>query len=200
MTERRRRGRDDDDMLDQLRRRIGTLGLLHQQLTRGDDLTSLDAAPFLAELGARLQAAAVAGRPGPRVEVECMKLPVDLDVATGLGLLVTELVCEALHRAAAGAPEAGGTVHVRLRRAAGGGLSLTVSDGAAAGGAAANGDGGGWDEAAPGEAAAAGAGATIVAAMVRQLGGRMRLRRGAVSTVEIRIPAAEEAPGRARAR
>lgn len=199
MRRRREREAGDDDGLKALRRRIGALGLLHQQLMGSDDLSSVDVQPFLTRLGRQLAAASGPERRGVTVAVEADPLTLDLDAATGVGLLVTELVSDARRRFALPGAGDGGTVRVRLARAGDGVLSLTVADdGPAAGNTAPDEpgapDGDATDAGLPdgnapaGDSPDGGTGATIVAAMVQQLDGTMSVGRTAGNTVEIRIP------------
>jgi two-component sensor histidine kinase len=86
------------DALGELRNRIFTLGLAHQQLMASDDLETFSIAPFLQQLSA-----IEAGRLGLRernveliVNAECVM--VTLDFAIPFGLLTTELMSHAIKR------------------------------------------------------------------------------------------------------
>ncbi|MFC7689157.1 MASE4 domain-containing protein [Paeniroseomonas aquatica] len=78
-----------------LRQRVFTLGQAHQQLMRSADLRYFDIAPFLEELVAEIRRAAL---PGCTVEVLADPVAVDLDFAIPLGLIVTELVAQAVRQ------------------------------------------------------------------------------------------------------
>jgi two-component sensor histidine kinase len=84
------------DALADLRRRVHALGLVHQQLMQSKDLATFDVRPFLDELCANLAISSGADERGIRVAVAAEPLRADLDFAVPLGLLVTELVTNAL--------------------------------------------------------------------------------------------------------
>ncbi|MDN3567770.1 histidine kinase dimerization/phosphoacceptor domain -containing protein [Paeniroseomonas aquatica] len=149
-----------------LRQRVFTLGQAHQQLMRSADLRYFDIAPFLEELVAEIRRAAL---PGCTVEVLADPVAVDLDFAIPLGLIVTELVAQAVRQ------EGVGRVAVAFRREAGDAARLTVSD-----------DG----PAAPGDLAA---GNRLIAGLTRQLGGRIGITREGGTRIGIDLPIPEAA-------
>jgi two-component sensor histidine kinase len=174
-----------------LRRRINALGLLHQQQMRAEDLSHFDIRPFLDELARQAVAAHPgAGGPGPSgrdrwskvITVEADPLTVDFDAGIGLGLLASELVSDALNRA--GPDPADGAVRLLLRHGADGMLSLAVADD----GASFEAEGARAAANVPAGGVAGGSGATIVAALVRQLDGTMTVRRANGTIVEVRMP------------
>jgi two-component sensor histidine kinase len=114
-----------DQILNDVRQRIYALGLVHQQLMTSDDLKTFDIRPFFDEI--RRNLSALDGqRQGVTVTVDADALTVDLDFAIPLGLLVTELVSNALKHAF---PEGrGGDIQVLLRHCPDDSLFLAVSD------------------------------------------------------------------------
>lgn len=116
---------DDPDAakgLRSLRQRIQALGLAHQQLLSSKDLKTFDIAPFLQGISDHVVAAVA--HQGVRVAVDALSLNVDLDFALPFGLLVTELLTDALERAL---PTGAEHVAVSLRRSEGRKLSLAIS-------------------------------------------------------------------------
>ncbi len=170
-----KRGLKDPDAVDALqamRQRIFALGLVHHQLMGSSDLRSFDVGAFLRELASHLAAAA---RPDVRIEVEAPVLPIGLDVAIPLGLIVTELVTRALRHSF---PATGGTVRVQLTPDSGEGATLRVID-----------DGqDGHDDA---HAADVSLGLSIVRGLVGQLGGRIEPASAGTTAFEIRLPLPE---------
>ena len=151
-----------------LRSRIYALGLVHHQLMASDDLETFDVKPFLAELVRNIVDGS--GHAGARADVEVEAMEVDLDFALPLGLLVTELVTNALKHAL---PETQGRVSVSLRRTSPQTCLLTVAD---------NGPG-----LSPEGLAARGVGSAIIDGLVGQLDGDLSTRNQDGLVVEIRI-------------
>jgi two-component sensor histidine kinase len=83
----------------QLRPRVKALGLVHQQLMESKDLATFSAMGFLDDLCRSLATAFAASDCGITLRVEAEPVPVDLDVAIPLGLLVTEMVSNAFKHA-----------------------------------------------------------------------------------------------------
>lgn len=159
---------DARQSLSALRGRVHALGLVHHQLMGSTDLKTFDVASFLENLTQNL--ARSGGVDGVRLSVEAAPLRVGLDFAIPLGLVVTELVTNALKHAF---PTGPGEVLVALRQAADGSVSLTVAD-----------DG---SPVADGDDRGRSVGTTIVEALVGQLGGRMSSRRDGGLITEINI-------------
>jgi two-component sensor histidine kinase len=157
--------------LEALRARLFALGLVHQQVMGSTDLETFDVAPFLEELSRRLRDhARVGANAGAAIDlsVQAAPLKVGLDFGIPLGLLVTELVNEAIARAR---PDAAAAIEVRLTEAQGGELLLQVSD-----------DG----HRREGSSEPGSLGATVIEAMVSQLRGALTIHDGAS---EVRMPA-----------
>ena len=113
------------DALDNLHRRVYALGLVHQQLMQLSNLASFDVRSFLDDLCANLATWSDANRRGIKVTAEADALQTDLDAASPLGLLVTELVTSAFARFPPGHT---GSIAVALRRGTPETVALTVSD------------------------------------------------------------------------
>jgi PAS domain S-box-containing protein len=174
--------------LQDLRGRIHALGLVHEQLMESPDLKTFDIVPFLERLSKNILDGG--GKDGVSIEVNTCSLQIGLDFAVPLGLLVTELVTNALKHA--DFPDQNGRILVGLSDEIEGELCLVVSDngltkraaaaGAAAAGAAPAGGG------AAGNGAKAGMGTSIIRSLVRQLEGNINVKTDAGTTTEIRMP------------
>ena len=106
-----------------LRRRVFALGLVHHQLMGSQNLRTFDVAPFMRELSHNILEGG--GERGVTLSVQAPPMDVGLDFAIPLGLLVTELVTNALKHAF---PNGAGNISVVLERGDDGGVSLIVSD------------------------------------------------------------------------
>ncbi|RYJ03810.1 MAG: hypothetical protein EON47_02725 [Acetobacteraceae bacterium] len=150
-----------------MRRRIFTLGQAHQQMMISPDLRSFNIAPFLEELVTSIGRAA-APDAGVTLEVAADPVPVDLDFAIPLGLIVSELVSLAVQQ------DGVQSVLVAFRQDVAGGRTATLTvtgDGAQAAA-----------ETVPGN--------RLIAGLLRQLGGRLDASFGAVG-IGIGLPIPE---------
>jgi two-component sensor histidine kinase len=161
--------------LEGLRSRIYALGLVHQQLMTSSDLKTFDLAPFLEELSENLASLSPTGE--IRLIVDAMPLSVDLDYALPLGLIVTELVTNAIKHAF---PDGHGNVTIRVSR---GGerhgqseIVVTVSD-----------DGMG-QKGTDAAGTVKGLGKRLINGLLAQLKGRMVTEGGAGSTIHLHLP------------
>lgn len=133
--------------------RVQAIASGHRRLRLGADLETTNAAEFLAAVVEDLQSTQAAGRPIVlKVEVEPMVI--SARDATTVGIIVGELVINALKHAFPG--EAKGTITVRLERTRDEGGKLTVED-----------DGAGISA----DAVGAGLGAMIIRQLAQQFGG-----------------------------
>jgi len=156
-----------------LRRRVHALGLVHHQLMDSKDLKTFDIAPFLQQLSGNLVEAGAES--GISLSVKAAPMDVGLDFAIPLGLLVTELVTNALKHAF---PDGAGNIAVTLERDGDGEVSLIVSD-----------DGEGRPSEAPAGTHAPGLGTQIIAGLVKQLEGTITMRDDRGLRTEIRVAA-----------
>jgi two-component sensor histidine kinase len=118
------------------------------------------------------------GAAGDRIKltVDACPLDVGLDVATPLGLLVTEIVTNSLKHAF---PNGEGEIAVTLRVDPGGSLRLTVADN------------GGAQPRGQRKQEQAGSGLSIVKKLVAQIAGVMTVRHEAGTITEISLPMPE---------
>jgi len=155
-----------------LRSRVYALGLVHQQLMTSHDLQTFDIAPFLKELAENVVASGATGEID--LDVEADALPVNLDYAVPLGLLVTELVTNAIKHAF---PDGNGKISVRLvRREDDQTIEVIVAD---------NGRGDGTDE-----MSRTGLGKRLINGLVQQLQGQMEVtwQMGTMARVILPMP------------
>lgn len=150
-----------------LRRRVFTLGQAHQQMMASPDLRRFSIAPFLQELVTGIGQAA-APDAGVAVEVAADPIPVDLDFAIPLGLIVSELVSLAVQEDGMNA------ILVAFHRDVAGHTALltVTADGAAL-------------------PVSIGPGSRIIAGLLRQLGGRMELASKDSRSLSIGVPIPE---------
>jgi two-component sensor histidine kinase len=158
-----------------LRRSVYALGLVHHQLMDSTDLKTFDIVPFLKELSANLLEGSA--EQGINLTVDAAPMDVGLDFAIPLGLLVTELVTNALKHAF---PDGAGNIAVVLERDVAGEVALVVSD-----------DGRGLldSDAASVSRRASGLGTSIIAGLVAQLQGTITMRNENGTRAEIRVAA-----------
>jgi two-component sensor histidine kinase len=132
--------------------RVEAVALVHRRLYTSSDVSYVDMSDYLAGLAEELARAAHTGEDGRRVEVRAVPVRLETDRAVSLGLVVNELVTNALKYAYP--LEGRGIVRVILDHDADGRLRLVVED-----------DGSGY---APDAAArGSGVGSMIVSAMAR---------------------------------
>jgi PAS domain S-box-containing protein len=115
------------DAFDNIARRVQSLQLLYEELAA----PSYDSNREELELGAYLTRVAntiahIDGRTGVRVNIDSEAVSVAVDTATRLGLILSEVMTNAMQHAFVGRDA--GVVEVRLSRLSNGGLRLTVCD------------------------------------------------------------------------
>lgn len=161
------------DVLHALSDRIGALAGVHKLLLSSPSVLTLDPLPFLEDLCNGIIHGSGAERRNITCVVEADSRPVKVDLAIPIGLLVNELVTNALKHAFVG--REAGTVRVSLKTADEGSLRLIVRD-----------DGCGMED--QRETRDDRAGKRIVHGLVRQLGGSMRISTDRGTIVEVTIP------------
>ena len=160
------------DAMSNLRGRVRTLGLVHAQLMRSDNLTTFDLAPFLTELVENLSRTMKGS--AVRLALENISVPVTMDFAQPLGLIITELVTNAAKHAHPGDGDI--SVAITFGHDRDGGFCLTVADNGA-------------DREAPARIQSnPGVGMTILRGLVGQINGTMTLDYVRGTRVNIRLP------------
>lgn len=167
---------DDRGALDALREsqsRVQAMGLIHQKLYQGDEMTTLPMREYLYDLGETLLDAYQLDE---RVEIlyDVEEIDLDADTAIPLGLIVNELVTNALKYAFPTGQE--GTIELGLYRKEDGQLELSVQD-----------DGVG-QSAAPKLASSTSFGGGLVELLTQRIGGTIERTEGEGYGSRIRFP------------
>ena len=151
--------------------RVQSISDVHDSLNKGHGAESVDFGDYLSALGQRLSASLLVDD-RVSIEVDAQPLAVSVDHAVPLGMIVNELVTNAV-KYAYPAPDRG-VISVRFAREADGAL-LSVGD---------QGRGLPPDF----KAAAGGLGMKLIDSLVRQVGGALTISRDAGLRFEIRLP------------
>ncbi len=151
--------------------RVQSIAAVHESLSTQHNSGEVDFGGYLRNLGERLSRSLLSdGR--IRIEVEATPWPLSIDHAVALGIVVNELVTNAVKYAYP--PPMHGWIRVRFQPVEGGAL-LSVED---------NGSGLPVDFAGP----RGGLGARLVKSFVAQVGGELAVRHQPGATFEIRLP------------
>jgi two-component system, sensor histidine kinase PdtaS len=117
----------DPDALNKFREsthRIRSISLIHESLYQSKDLAQVDFGMYVKKLAENLIHSY--GRPGSiKLEVDVEGVSPNLDVAIPCGLIINELICNALKYAF---PQGEGSIAVRMTAEPGGTIVLTVKD------------------------------------------------------------------------
>lgn len=167
--------------------RVDAIGNVHKQLHASRSVNLVELAPYLGSLIAGLGRGVVGAGSATELSVDCEAVTVATDTAMALGLIVTELVINALKHAF---PERGdGQIQVSCRRDADGRVLLSVED-----------DGKGMMRAArerPG-AMGTGLGQRVISMLATKLGAEVQYESKARGTrVVVRLPGPERQIGSA---
>lgn len=163
---------DAQERLEAIRRRVHALSLVHQQLIGTQDLATLDLQPFLNDLCANLAHGTALAARRVRVATDIPSIPISLDRAVPIGLIVTELFLNAAKHAFPDGRE--GTITVEAEQDAKGTLTLCIGD-----------DGVGRAGEAPVQSQV---GSLILSSLVTQLKARMMTEDRAGLRVTIQVP------------
>jgi PAS domain S-box-containing protein len=169
-------------MFEECQARVRAMALIHEKLYASGNLAQLEAGEYVRELAQMLVRSYDQGRGRVRLELTAEALPLDIQTAIPVGLLLNELVTNAMKHAFD--DDGFGTVHVGLRRIGSAGAELRVAD-----------DGRGMAEPQPQTEAipARGLGLRLVRGLVRQIDGELRRRsdpgRGVEVAIQFPLPA-----------
>jgi chemotaxis protein methyltransferase CheR len=169
------KGGEGKAALERVSGRIAALGQLYSKLSKADTIEAVDAATYLDELCRDLIASVhKEGDTSIVLKTDIEREPLPTDQAIPIGLIVNELVTNAIKYAFPG--EAKGTVMVTLKRVPGE-LRLTVAD-----------DGQGLDP----RRAGSGLGSRLVDGFAQQLGGQVERKSDSQgTTVHLILPSRE---------
>jgi len=120
--------RDEDSrrILDECRERVRSMALVHERLYQSEDLSEVDFGEYAAELANEMLRNSSAARSDVRLVLDIDPTPLGIDRAIPCGLILTELISNALKHAF---PDGrSGTLRVELGKGASGGLDLVVAD------------------------------------------------------------------------
>jgi len=157
--------------LEESQNRIRSIALIHEQLYRSTELEHIDARAYLETLASQLVQSF--GVEGVALEVEVAALTLDIDQSMACGLIVNELVTNAVKYAFPGGRR--GTIHVSLSEGADGERVLEVKD-----------DGRGLDGPLP--ARSRSLGMSLIATLARQLRGRHEIDGTSGTRVRVTFP------------
>jgi PAS domain S-box-containing protein len=113
-------------MLQNCRDRVYSMALVHERLYRSEDLASVDFAEYTEELTNQLFHTHVLSADTIRLKLEVEKISLDIDRAIPCGLILNELISNALKHAFPNGRS--GEIRVSLQRTKNGGLILSVAD------------------------------------------------------------------------
>ncbi|MGB2907021.1 MAG: PAS domain S-box protein [Candidatus Aminicenantaceae bacterium] len=119
----------DPDALESLQisqDRIRSMALVHEGLYRSSDLSQIDFAEYVKKLTGHLYSINADSRSQISLHVEIEDISLDINRAIPCGLIINELVTNALKHAFPGGRK--GEIFIRMARFKQGGLSLTVAD------------------------------------------------------------------------
>jgi len=161
-----------------LQNRIDAMGLVHSQLYQAKSIHHIQTGQYLVELLSLLRRSLHTDARGIMIEEEIQDIVLHIDIIQTLGLLVTELITNAVKHAFP--KEEGGTIWVVLHRGNNNELMVEVRD-----------NGLGYSEKEH-TATGDGIGEIIISAMVEQLDGRMERYTDNGTTIQIRFSEEED--------
>ncbi len=147
--------------------RISAIAGVHRHLYTSDDVRTVEIGDYLRSLAGELDASMKAAGHRALIDVEAVSFPLATEKAASVGVIVTELVTNAMKYAYRDTQQ--GAVRIRLLRS-GNGIELRVED-----------DGIGWDG--TGTPQGTGLGSRIVKAMAHGLGATVTYRTGSGTCV-----------------
>jgi len=106
--------------------RIKAMALVHEKLYESDDLASIDIAKYIEELSSHLFGTYLVDSGRVALKVECGDISIGVDQAIPCGLIINELVSNALKHAVP--DKRPGEIFISLDRNEGGRITLRVAD------------------------------------------------------------------------
>jgi PAS domain S-box-containing protein len=168
--------RADGSGLQDMENRVRSMAFVHELLYQSDEFAAIDFAAYVRQLSDYLLQAYEAAAARVRLDLTLDQVPIPIDKAIPCGLIINELISNALkHAFPAGRS---GTIRVRLSKEADESVALTVQDdgvGLPAGGAGAAGE-------------KRGIGMTLVESLTGQLRGSLEIRSDGGLLVRVVFP------------
>lgn len=161
------------EILNESRGRVKSIALVHEKLYRTSEAVRLDFAEYVRDLVADLFRAYCVGQKGIRVTTEVNDVYLEVETATSCGLIINELVANALKHAFVGRES--GELLVKLESRDAGELVLTVRD-----------DGIGFPDGFDPQASTS-LGLRLVVDLTRQLDGTVEVEHGGGTTFHVRF-------------
>ncbi len=155
--------------------RVSALGTVHRLLISSPSISTLRTATFFKELCDNISAGFDASGQRVSLRVDADDIPITIDAAIPLGMLVNEIVTNALKHAFPG--RSAGEILVRFKVEPDGDAELTVAD-----------NGIGIPDAMLAPSNRGGSGSRIVRSFVRQIRGDLKIDVNAGTTFTIRVP------------
>jgi PAS domain S-box-containing protein len=115
-----------EEVLHAAERRVASIAIVHDVLTRGDEVSEVDLCAYLLALVESLRGCLGVPPREIRIEQRCEELRLSLDVAVPIGLALNEAITNALEHAFVSRRT--GTVRVDAHRSAAGGIAIRVED------------------------------------------------------------------------
>jgi len=115
-------------LLQDSRNRVRAMALVHERLCTSSDLSCIYMPEYINSLTSYLGRAYSSQAPGVTLNVAVDEVSIDLDLAIPCGLLLSELVSNALKHAFSSTEKRDGVIDVELRAGPSGRLTLSVSD------------------------------------------------------------------------
>jgi two-component sensor histidine kinase len=112
-------------LLHESRNRVHSMALIHEKLYQSTDERGITFSTYVRDLAAHLRHSYAGNSESVTMDIDVEEITLDMDVLVPCGLIINELLSNALKYAFPAGRV--GTIRVRLRREAGG-LVLTVSD------------------------------------------------------------------------
>jgi two-component sensor histidine kinase/CheY-like chemotaxis protein len=106
--------------------RVKSMALIHEKLYRSRDLARIDFGAYIRNLTAHLVRSYAVSPAALKLEVDAEQVSLGVDTAIPCGLIINELVCNALKHAFPG--DRPGAIHIDLHKAEGHHYVLTVRD------------------------------------------------------------------------
>jgi two-component system, sensor histidine kinase PdtaS len=165
------------EVLAECKLRVEAIALIHEKLYQSRDYAHVPFSDYARSLANNIVHAAMASRSGIVLHVECEPLSLPVDKAISCGLILNELITNALKHAY---PSGGGPLHVRLQRLDGGQAKLTVCD-----------EGVGMAEQRSTKSGKGSLGLQIVDTLTDQLDGSLSITRDGGTSVTVEFPVAD---------